>query len=230
MLVELLSQSNYQSFNIKVAHLLGLETSIYVSVLIDINEKALRKDKILDDGFFSIDRDYIEERTTLSKAKQCKIEAELNKAGLVELSHDYIKLNLDILTSLVLEENENIRKDLTQFRKAVTAKSKGDYILESVKKNIDVTLPMDLQMAYADWLDSVYSKLNFINKQTLFNAQREVDAAANHDLDKAIEIIKIATASGWKDMKWAVKVYNEKHTNSGVVENKNVDIDWSTSY
>ena len=230
MLVELLSQSNYQSFNIKLAHLLGLETSIYISALIDINEKALRKNKMLNNSFFSIDRDYIEERTTLSKSRQCKIESELTKSGLIELNNNYIKLNLDILTSLVLEENENIRKDLTQFRKAVTSKSKGDYILESVKKNIDVTLPMELQLAYSDWLESVYSKLNFINKQTLFNAQKEVNMAANHDLDKAIEIIKIATANGWKDMKWAVKVYNEQHTNSGVVELKNIDVDWSTSY
>ena len=40
MLVELLSQSNYQSFNIKLAQLLGLESAIYLSALIDINEKA----------------------------------------------------------------------------------------------------------------------------------------------------------------------------------------------
>ena len=45
MLVELLSQSNYQSFNIKLAHLLGLETSIYLSALIDIKKgKSLAKD------------------------------------------------------------------------------------------------------------------------------------------------------------------------------------------
>ena len=137
MLVELLSQSNYQSFNIKLAHLLGLEPSIYLSTLIDINEKAYRKNKIIEDGFFTIDRNYVEERTTLSKARQIKIEAELSRVGILQLSNEYVKICLDILTSLVLEENENIRKDLSNFRRAATAKSKGDYILESVKKNID---------------------------------------------------------------------------------------------
>ncbi len=230
MLVELLSQSNYQSFNIKLAHLLGLESSIYLSALIDINEKAYRKDKITEDGFFTVDRDYIEQRTTISKSRQNKIETELNRVGILELSNDCIKINLDILTSLVLEENENIRKDLSSFRKAATAKSKGDYILNGVKSNIDQTLPMELQLAYSNWLDSVYAKFNFINKQTLFNAQLEVNAAANHDLDVAIDIINIAAANGWKDMRWAVKVYKERHPNSGVIENKDVNVDWSTSY
>ena len=230
MLVELLSQSNYQSFNIKLAHLLGLEASIYISALIDINEKAYRKNKITEEGFFSIDRDYIEQRTTLNKVRQNKIETELNRVGILQLSNDCIKINLDILTSLVLEENENIRKDLSSFRKAATAKSKGDYILNGVKSNIDQTLPEELQLAYSNWLDSVYAKFNFINKQTLFNAQTEVNAAANHDLDVALNIINIAAANGWKDMRWAVKVYRERHPNLGVIENKDINVDWSTSY
>ena len=229
MLVELLSQSNYQSFNIKLAQLLGLESSIYLSALIDINEKAYRKDKILD-GFFVVDRDYVEKRTTLNKTRQSKIESELSRVGILQLSNERIKINLEILTSLVLEENEDIRKDLSSFRKAATAKSKGDYILNAVKNNIDQTLPEELQQAYSNWLDSVYSKFNFINKQTLFNAQVEVNNAANHDLDAAINIINIAAANGWKDMKWAVKVYKERYTNSGVIENKDVNVDWSTSY
>lgn len=230
MLVELLSQSNYQSFNIKLAQLLGLESAIYLSALIDINEKAYRKNKIDENGFFVIDRDYIKQRTTLTKSKQEKIELELSKVGIVNTSDDGISICLDILTSLMLEENEGIRKDLSQFRKAASSKSKGEVILANVKKNIDPSLPYELQKAYSDWLDSVYSKINFVNKQTLFNAQKEVDAAANHDLDAAINIINIATASGWKDMKWAVKIYKERQPNSGVVENKAVDVDWSTSY
>ena len=131
MLVELLSQSNYQSFNIKLAQLLGLESAIYLSALIDINEKAFRKNKIIDHGFFMVDRDYIKARTTLTKSKQEKIECELNKLGILELSNDHLKINLEILTSLVLEENEEIRRDLSDFRKAANSKNKGDYILEN---------------------------------------------------------------------------------------------------
>lgn len=231
MLVELLSQSNYQSFNIKLAQLLGLETSIYLSALIDINEKAIRKDKVIEGDFFSIDRDYITKRTTLAKNKQEKIETELNKAGLIELSNEHIKLCLDTLTSLVMSEDENLEKDLSNFKKAVNSKSKSDFILESVKRNIDSSLPYELIKAYSEWLDAVYAKFGFVSKQTLASAQKEVDNAANHNLDKAIEIINIATGRGWRDLKWAVKVYNEQHPcNNRVVENKNVQVDRNTGF
>lgn len=231
MLVELLSQSNYQSFNIKLAHLLGLETAIYLSALIDINEKAIRKDKVIEGDFFSIDRDYITKRTTLTRSKQEKIESELNKAGLIELSNEHIKLCLDTLTSLVMSEDEHLEKDLSSFKKAVNSKSKSEFILESVKRNIDSSLPFELIKAYSDWLDAVHVKFGFVSKQTLIAAQKEVDKASNHDLDKAIEIINIATARGWRDLKWAVKVYNEQHPcNYKVIENKNVQIDRSTSF
>ena len=63
MLIELLSSSNYVNFNIKVAQILGLKSAIYLSQLMDINEKAIRKNKI-EDNFFTIDRKYIESRTT----------------------------------------------------------------------------------------------------------------------------------------------------------------------
>ena len=92
-------------------------------------------------------------------------------------------------------------------------------------------MPYDLQLAYANWLDSVFLKLNFVNKQMLLNAQKEVDEASGRRLDDAIEIINIAAASGWKDMRWAVKVYKEHHVNqSKVVENKNINVDWSTEF
>ena len=65
MLIQLLSQSNYGSFNITVAHMLNLETAVYLSELMNINEKALRKNK-LDDNQFILDRKYITERTTIS--------------------------------------------------------------------------------------------------------------------------------------------------------------------
>ena len=46
MLLDLLSSSNQLSFNIKVAQLVGLHSAVYLSELMAINEKAIRKNKI----------------------------------------------------------------------------------------------------------------------------------------------------------------------------------------
>jgi hypothetical protein len=38
MLIELLSMSNYGNYNIKVAHILGLEAAIYLNELLNIKD------------------------------------------------------------------------------------------------------------------------------------------------------------------------------------------------
>ena len=66
MLIELLSTSNYVSYNIKLAELLGLHPAIYISELMNINDKAIKKDK-LEDDYFTLVRSYITARTTLDE-------------------------------------------------------------------------------------------------------------------------------------------------------------------
>ena len=63
MLIELLSQSNYISVNIKLAKIFGVEGAIYISEILNIYDKAVRKNKV-EDKFFTLDREYFEERTT----------------------------------------------------------------------------------------------------------------------------------------------------------------------
>ena len=72
MLIELLSMSNYVHFNVKLAEILGLHTAIYLGQITDINEKAIRKNKV-DENFFTIDREYITKRTTIPEKEQNQI-------------------------------------------------------------------------------------------------------------------------------------------------------------
>ena len=61
MLFELLATDMYVSYNVKLAKTLGLTSAIYLSELININRKAIEKNKIKD-GYFKINREYIEDR------------------------------------------------------------------------------------------------------------------------------------------------------------------------
>ena len=85
MLIELLSMSNYVNFNVKLAHILGLNTAIYLSQIMDINEKAIRKDKV-DKNFFTIDRNYITSRTTIAEKEQKEIENNLQYPGQIKVN------------------------------------------------------------------------------------------------------------------------------------------------
>ena len=61
MLIELLSTSNYVSYNIKLAELLGLHSAIYISELMNINEKAIKKQY---ESFYKI---LMEQKSTLQE-------------------------------------------------------------------------------------------------------------------------------------------------------------------
>ena len=83
MLIELLSTSNYVSYNIKLAELLGLHAAIYISELMNINDKAIKKNKV-DQEYFKLDRSYITSRTTIEESEQLEIEENLLKLGILE--------------------------------------------------------------------------------------------------------------------------------------------------
>lgn len=224
MLINLISLSNYQSYNVILAQALGLNTAVYLNALIEINEKAIRKNKLENDHFL-IDRKYITERTTLGKSQQKNIEKTLEAAHIIhKKDDDCIKVNVDILSGIMMGENESIVENLS-FLKTDERKQKSEHILTSVKRHININLPQEMQVAYSEWLDVIQNKFGFVSKQMILSAQQVVDEAANHNIDTAIDIIHIASANGWKSMKYAVEVYNKQQQNKTVeVKQNNIDV------
>lgn len=226
MLIDLISQSNYQSYNVIIARVFGLETAVYLNALVEINEKAIRKNKLVKEHFV-INRQYIKDRTTLSISQQKKIEETLEKINIIHKNGmDCIKVDIDILISLMAVENEGVVKDLSNLKNNIPSKTqKSMSILRSVKANINNSYPNDMKVAYEEWLDVIMNKFGFVSKQMLFQAQSCVDEESNHDANKAIDIIHIASANGWKDMKYAIKRYNQTTTsNLTKVHQNKIDI------
>lgn len=224
MLIDLLSQSNYQSFNVNLAHMLGLHNAIYLGLLIELNEKAIRKNKTIDSTYFVIDREYVKNRTTLEISEQMKAEDILVDMGILDRHDLNVKVNLNVVTELLITADETINADLDRIKKAANKSSKGDYVLRSVKSNIDNSYPNELRTAYCEWLDIINRKFNFVSNQLLFQAEKVVDEYANHDLDKALQVLKIAQANGWKDVSYAIKKHKESTNNIKAHKNKDIKV------
>ena len=159
MLIELLSMSNYVYFNVKLAEILGLHTAIYLGQIMDINEKAIRKNKV-NENFFTIDREYITKRTTIPEKEQKEIENNLIKIGILERSDkdsNTLLLNLTVLTSILMSPDEDLLKNVEDLAKPKKSKTKAEKIIENLKENI-ITPNPELRQAYFDWIDAVYSK------------------------------------------------------------------------
>ena len=209
MLIELLSSSNYVNFNVKLAQILGLKPAIYLSQIMDINEKAIRKNKV-DQNFFTIDRKYVESRTTLTKDEQVSIEKDLLNIGILEKNPDKrntICLNITMLTSIMMTPDEDLLKDISSLSKA-KKRTKSEVIEENLKANV-LTVNTELRDAYYEWIESVLTKKGAMTKAAVIHAQPTLDSFSNRNLDVALKVLEIASIHGYEDIQWAINSYNK---------------------
>ena len=217
MLIDLLSTSNYISFNIKVAEIIGLHSAIYISELMNINDKAIRKNKT-EENCFILDRNYLQKRTTLKEEEQIEIEKTLSKIGILSKPKEKdncVCLNINVLTSLLVSGDEKLIgdiKDLSKIKKD-NKQTKAAKIKEALIDNI-ITTNEELRQAYIEWIDAVYAKQGWMSNKSVTVAQRTVDEFCNRNLDLALKLIEIATVNAYRDMTWAINKYNSDLKNN----------------
>ena len=216
MLIELLSTSNYVSYNIKLAELLGLHTAIYVSELMNINDKAIKKNK-LDQEYFKLDRSYITSRTTIDESEQLEIEENLLKLGILERgeSDDLLSLNITTLTTLMMTTDEELIDKIKKGRKRKSRSSnkstKADKIKENLKANLRVQ-NTELRQAYEGWIDAIYDKQGWMSVKCVTVAEDTVDEFSGRNLDIALKLLEIASIHGYRDIQWAINMYNKQYS------------------
>ena len=214
MLIELLSMDNYVSYNIKIAEIFGLHPAIYLSELMNINDKAIRKSKITGESYFTVDRKYIEKRTTLTKAQQLKIDDTFKEIGLLkvdETDQNTLTLDITVLTSIMTGGKQTIKelKSLTN-KISKTKRTKDEAIKDNLKNYITTDNP-ELREAYFDWIDAVYAKQGWMSARSVKEAQKDVDNASGRNLDVALKIINIAAIRGYREMEWAINAYKRDY-------------------
>lgn len=231
MLLDLLSMDNYVSYNIRVAEIFGLHAAIYLSELLNINGKAIKKAKTKD-NYFKLDRKYIVKRTTISTTEQKKIDQELLAVGILKLGEDPDTVTLDIasLTSVVAGDEtviKNLKEQVSLMTKKSTTKktTKKENEIALLKAAIQ-TNNVELHAAYEEWIEAVYAKLGWMSRKAVTVGENLVDEASingtGHDLDIALKIVEIATVNGYKDMTWAIKLFNDNYRPSYAISITNV--------
>lgn len=209
MLFELLATDMYVSYNVKLAKTLGLTSAIYLSELININRKAIEKNKIKD-GYFKINREYIEDRTTINKADQKDLDKLLSEVKAISIGEnsDMLKVDMDVLTSLILGDQKIVAELPNSSKRG--RPTKQEIIVRALKANIETNNP-ELKKAYEDWIDAVNAKNGWMTKVHVLEGQKVIDTYTNKDLDMALEIVKIATLGGYRDMNWATAEFEKKY-------------------
>lgn len=207
---------NYIQFNIRLAQILGLHAAIYLSELMNINEKAVRKDKLSDD-FFTVDRDYVEKRTTISKDEQKELDTFLLNFGVLKKSdsdkENGLTLDLTVLTSLVSADPvslKSLEKLVAASKEPKKRRTKAEAIIDSLKAKVK-TQNEELRCAYNDWIDSVYAKQGWMSVKSVTCGESLIDQYSNHNLDLALKLLEIASLNGYRDIQWAINKYESEY-------------------
>lgn len=236
MLIDLINSNNYISINLNMINVLGLTESVYCSELLNIFQKALRKNKLYD-GFFRVDRDYIFKRTTIVIENQLLIDKKWESFDLIKINPldvNMIKLNSDLLVTLLTEEDvdsikklkENLQIKLKKIKSHEEIQEGKIKRLQNLKDKVYCS-DAELRQALEEWVEAIFIKFNgakFTNKDVeLFKTTLK---GYSNDVDVALEIVRLATKLGYKECQWAINVYekNRKHlkeTNNNILRVNN---------
>lgn len=214
MLVDLLSSDNYISVNISMIKLFGLSGAVYCSELLSIYNKAKRKQKI-EDGYITVDRNYIMERTTITVEEQLKFDVAWTKLNLLTKNPDNpdnIRLDLELLLSLFTSTTMSQFKDIAQKAQVTKTGGNVDAKREALRRRLrDGIQCQDYRVlcALQDWVDSVFNYGKGLSKQAVQLFQTTLMSYVKNDMDAALSIVQIATAQGWQNCNWAIGQYEK---------------------
>lgn len=217
MLIDLISQANYNSYNVSLAKIIGLHPAIYVNTLLSINSKAINKQKLTNDEYFCIDRNYVQSVTTFEIDEQIEIEKLLITLGILRKQENdesnALFLDVSMLTSIMMSDNESLVSDIQKVTAATSKtkkRTKSEAIKDEMKSFVNVT-NQELREAYFDWIDAVFAKQGWMSKKSIISAQQVIDEFSHRNLDVALKVLEIASISGYRDMTWAVNTYKSNY-------------------
>ena len=230
MLLDVFNEDNCITINLKTIKIFGLPTAVYLTELISIFKKAIRKNK-LQDGFFKLDRRYMYNLLDLSIEEQLICDANLIKTNvLTRMSDDpnMLKIDLNFYLSIIASEDvkliDDVRKEMKTSRPKGVKLSQKQIVINELKDSISCS-NYELLTALRNWVDSIYAKPNgFLSKTAITIFQNTLNEYTKGDLDLALRIVQIASVQGYKNCEWAITLYEKDQKQQSKVQKERIRI------
>jgi hypothetical protein len=222
-MLNLLNPNNYVSYNATFARMFGVEAAAYCSVLLNIYDKAKRKNKMVGEELFKVDRRYIEERTAVPINKQLEIDYKWQQINLMTKDvkdENIMKIDTELIASLMegrnVKLNDNININIDQ-EKTLRGEEKFDYIKSQLQSDDEEVLS-----ALKDWIDSArtHSKGNNIELLTVKIFQKNLNQYAKDNKELKLKLIEIATIHKHISFQWTVNEYKKNHSEEKINKTK----------
>lgn len=209
MNLDILSTTYGQTtFNIKLAHIIGLKTALYWSVLVDALFQAKKKNKVSEDGYFVLDRKYVYAMTTLTTPEQKECEKILNTLGYLENGTKVNSVRVDVggIVELIQTDDEKRIEQVKSLVSKIVDVDKDAQKAEGISKNLKSRITetdLDVAEALYGWVDSLEGKAN---GKTVEIFQADLNKYTK-DKKVKLELIKRATITGYRDLSWVINAY-----------------------
>ncbi len=191
--------------NKKLVRFAGFEVAAYWAELQSILKQVVKKQTADEQGFFTLDREYLERETTLTISRQLKCEEKLLTMGVIikdPANPNRLAISVTNMVEIISDEDTNRLKKTTAIKKDEKA-AKLAGIKATMKKAILET-DIEVRAAYERWIEGMIDAANC--RFTKAVVQLFEKTVTEYTKDKAIrlKIIEIATVNSYRDATWAI--------------------------
>ena len=196
--------------NKKLIKIAGFEVAAYWAELQSILKQVVKKQTMDEQGFFTLDRDFMERETTLTVTKQLKCDEKLLSLGVLQkdpVDPNRLAIAVNGMVAVITDEDTTkLKKTGKTSADAKAAKIAG--IKATMKKAI-LEDDLELRAAYERWIDGMVDAQNCKFTKAVVQLFEKTVTEYTKDRNLRIKIIEIATTNSWKDATWAInRIYN----------------------
>ena len=202
MYLDLFDELRLNKRLIKVA---GFEVAAYWAELQSVLKQVVKKQAADEQGFFVLDREYVERETTLSVSKQLKCDDKLMSLGVMmkdATNPNKIAIAVNGMVAVITDEDTTKLKKSTAVKKDEKA-AKIAGIKTTMKKAILETDP-DVRAAYERWVEGMIDAANCRFTKAVVQLFEKTVTEHTADKNLRLKIIEIATVNSYKDASWAI--------------------------
>lgn len=191
--------------NKRLVKLAGFEVAAYWAELQSILKQVVKKHAADEQGFFILDRDYVERETTLTVTKQLKCDDKLVSLGVMvkdAVNPNRLAIGVNNMVEVITDEDTTKLKKTSAVKKDEKA-AKIAGIKATMKKAILETDP-DIRAAYERWIEGMIDAANCRFTKAVVQLFEQTVTDYTPDKTKRLKIIEIATVNSYKDATWAI--------------------------
>lgn len=191
--------------NKRLVKIAGFEVAAYWAELQSILKQVVKKNTADEQGFFNLDREFVERETTLTLNKQLKCDDKLISLGVMmkdPTNPNRISIAVNGMVAVITDEDTTkLKKSAAVKKDEKAAKIAGMKI--NMKKAI-VETDSEVRAAYERWVEGMVDAANCRFTKAVVQLFEKTITEYTTDKATRLKIIEIATVNSYRDATWAI--------------------------